>query len=686
MRKFIIVAIIILCIIAAMVVPNMVKKANHYVHITNLDFKATIVDEKSGDKGKVLITERITYDVHARNRNDKFWEFWRDLPEETVDGVKTTYSVKSVKQITPDGQPDIVFSQASQLFWDDSDYISTLPGLGPNHWYHSEGPYNESLRQYECVLFYVEGIYRDTVTFEVEYEMFNASLRYADCSVINLLLYADKDAKYLDSVKGQIVFPNGKMPSDGNYQTFTYGTTAHTFNNLVHKSVDAVSGDTTFAFELNKKHLKFKPYNSHIEFALVAFGSDKHIFTQHASLNTYSNSLALSEILGDHAAYMGLAKKFKGIKTTLVIILSGLAALSLFSVFAAKASIKKKYTFYKTRYGHLTYYRDIAGPLDATFASALAFCKHKLSDNVPGAFSAAMLGLVSKGYISIDRFNTGKDFTPDNTRVTLIPDPDVKDDGFNVRARRAHLTQSETLVYNLFSRHIGNGTLSLQAFQAKVGADCDNTYSFVEELKELVKSIGMTEGYFQTPDYKKVKKAAMKWSLGLTFIGIMVTFINFFIWRTRLDFAFGAFFILGGGLIGAAILTKILFGKCVLLTQFGEDEYSKWRALYRFMKSRSPIKSEAVAAGNLDDYLIYATAFGVSEKVIASLEVKFPQLNKNDAPVFYNPYVRSISFRSYGHSFRSTTRRASFTSRNNARSGGYGGGYSSGGRGGGGGG
>lgn len=682
MRKFFIVGIIILGIVAAIVVPNAVKKANHYVRITGLDFTATVIDEKAGDNGKVLIKERITYDVHARTRSsdDKFWEFWRDLPEQEVDGVKQTYNVKSVKQITPNG--DIEFLQASTLYWDDSDYISTLPGLGPNHWYHSKGPYDESLRRYECVMFYVEGIYRDTITFEVEYEMFNAALRYSDCSALNLLLYDDKDAKYLESVKGQIVFPNGKMPSDGNYKMFTYGTTMETFNNLVNKSTDSLSGNTTFAFELTKKHLKFKPYNSYVEFALVAFGNDKHAFTQHASINTYSNSIALSEILGDHAAYMNLPKKFKGIKSTLVIILSGLAALTLFSVFAAKAAVRKRYTFYKTRYGHLTYYRDIAGPLDATFASALAFCKHKLSDNVPGAFSAAMLGLVSKKYIAIDRFDTSKDFTPDNTRVMLIPDPDVKDDGFNVRTRRAHLSQSETLVYNLFSRHIGNGSSSLQAFQAKVGTDCDNTHSFVEDLKELVKSIGITEGYFQTPDYKKVKKAARKWSLGLTVIGIMTAVVNFFIWRTRLDFAFGAFFILGGGLIGAAILTKMLFGKCILLTQFGEDEYSKWRALYRFMKSRSPIKSEAVASGNLDDYLIYATAFGVSAKVIASLEVKFPQMNKNDAPVFYNPYVRSISFRSYGHSFRSTTRRASFTSRSNARSGGY----SSGGRGGGGGG
>lgn len=52
----------------------------------------------------------------------------------------------------------------------DSDYLSSSTLYGPGKWYHSEGPYSEYSRQYECLLFYVDGIYRENITFEIEYE------------------------------------------------------------------------------------------------------------------------------------------------------------------------------------------------------------------------------------------------------------------------------------------------------------------------------------------------------------------------------------------------------------------------------------------------------------------------------------------------------------------------------------
>ena len=44
-----------------------------------------------------------------------------------------------------------------------------IGGYGPGKWYHSDGPYNESARNYECVFFYVDGLYRENVTFDIEY-------------------------------------------------------------------------------------------------------------------------------------------------------------------------------------------------------------------------------------------------------------------------------------------------------------------------------------------------------------------------------------------------------------------------------------------------------------------------------------------------------------------------------------
>jgi len=113
-----------------------------------------------------------------------------------------------------------------------------------------------------------------------------------------------------------------------------------------------------------------------------------------------------------------------------------------------------------------------------------------------------------------------------------------------------------------------------------------------------------------------------------------------------------------------------------LLTRFGEDEYAKWRGFYNFLNNDKLMKELIVPdLAVWERYLIYATAFGISHKVIKALNVRFP--NAGDSPVLGNPYFRTRSYYSGCRSVRAATRTASS---------GGGGGGGSGGRGGGGGG
>ena len=113
-----------------------------YARITDVDYKAVLVDEPES-QGKVVITERLTFDIHAASKNNLFWELWRDLPENYIDGVKVDYKVNSVKQILDDGS-EIIYQESPRLYWEDEDYTDTYRGYGPGKWYHSKGPYNPS--------------------------------------------------------------------------------------------------------------------------------------------------------------------------------------------------------------------------------------------------------------------------------------------------------------------------------------------------------------------------------------------------------------------------------------------------------------------------------------------------------------------------------------------------------------
>ena len=181
-----------------------------YARITDVEYKAVLVDE-FGSEGKVVITERLTFDIHAFSKDNLFWELWRELPVDYVDGLENSYKVNSVKQIFEDGSYDI-YEESDKLYWDDYDYVSSY--YGPGKWYYDE--YDE------CVLFYIDGVYREEMVFEIEYEMTNTVFRYNDASELYLTMYSGNTIKHLNSYKGEILIPNKDMPSSGNYEVYTY--------------------------------------------------------------------------------------------------------------------------------------------------------------------------------------------------------------------------------------------------------------------------------------------------------------------------------------------------------------------------------------------------------------------------------------------------------------------------------
>jgi len=680
--------IIFTVLLISVIIPA-INGVNDYARLTELDYKAVVIDEEPDDeespnaRGKVLITEKLTFEIHAASSDNLFWELWRALPEEYYDGVKVEYNVLSVKRLTVNGQSAYLeLEEASKLYWNDWDYTSKEDGLGPDRWFHSKGPYDDYYN-FECLMIYVDGLYRQTVVYEIQYEMYNASLRYGDCSELYLSLFSGSDVYHLKSLKGQILFPNGKMPGFGNYSAYTYGTNSHVFDFTESATLNA--GYYTFLFSLDKSQLSFSPYNEYIEFALIAYGADKHKFTEHASVNNYYNANVLDKINAAQADYEALPSRYK---TTKIIVLAALFMVAVFIVLMIvlyDRNNKKKFKLYKPTQD-FTFYREIPKPLDATFAGAFAFCKHRKSDDVPGGYAAAMLGLIRKRYMEAVKINENRGWEVNNVKINLnlnVFDPET---GRNLLSP---LTYAEEQYLALLRRYAKNGQVTLTYFQNIISQDYENTTRVMENIKSSVKDTGMSEGYFQTRAYKEKRFSMRPGIAALTILGIIAMLVNLGVRQTRLDLAFGAFFVLGAGFIFAAILLLIFSKKYVLLTQSGEDEYSKWRGLYKYLNSETLLKERTVPDVAIwEEYLIYATAFGIAEKVIKALKVRFPNYNFNNSRIVGHPYLCSRAFIVIyaRHSFRTAIRTASFSSRTGGHGFGGGGGYGGGGRGGGGGG
>lgn len=682
-----------------------------YARITDVEYTAVVVDEPNS-KGKVIITERLTFDVHAASKDNLFWELWRDLPEDYVDGVKVDYEVLSVKQILKNGK-EIIYEESPKLYWEDSDYTSYF--YGPDKWYHSEGPYSEFNRQYECVFFYVDGLYREKVTFEITYEMHNAALRYNDCSDLYLSLYSGDTIKYLESFKAQILFPNKDMPQEGNYEVYTYGTNSNEFP--VKESATKNPGFYTFYFELDEEDLQFKPYNEYIEFDLVAYGDDKHIFTEYAPSNDYSYDDVLDEIYEEQEAYATTPSRYKVIKT--VVLILSIAGSLFILVYALKTNerMQAKHNFH-TPYMQWQHYTDIPSDLDPNFAAALVFSKDVPRKDDSGIYSAILLSLARKKYVTL----TEKYMSTVEIKINKpleqpvvqqpVPQTDINTElsadtlTETVEAILTHeqlvtvdqqlatepapeyepLTPCEEYYYNLLIRHAQDDTITMRAFQSSVSYDYANTDSFVRNMKNSIVNIGVNEGYFQKADYKQPQRELNSQAKRLVVIGILIaTIANLISYNTRLDLAFGSFFIIGISCIISAYYLKRQSYKYILLSQFGEDEYAKWRGLYNFLNNETLIHNHTITELSVwEKYLVYATAFGLSEKVIEAIGINCPEAVSASSPILNNTYYRSRRFHHHGRSFRSAVRSGSSIARSGGGFGGFG--YGGGGRGGGGGG
>ena len=356
----------------------------------------------------------------------------------------------------------------------------------------------------------------------------------------------------------------------------------------------------------------------------------------------------------------------------------------------------------------IQYFRDIPSNLDPYFAATLVFSKQKHKIDMGDCYSALLLNLVRKGYIELQKIDETKNWTTNNillkilyrpnettentlsntTELSVItPKPSVaaETERYNINGKQLEpLSINEETYFNFIVRHAMIDSIPMKDFQRQVSTDYDNTDTFVTAIDNSIVNIGVSQGYFQKADYNGLKKKTNSLAVAYIVFAILIMAVgNLIILNTRLDLAYGAFFILGIALIISAIMLKKFSRKYILFTQFGEDEYEKWHALYNFLNSATLMKERTVIELPLwEEYLVYATAFGISEKVIKALEIRCPDVS--NSPMLSNSYYRSRSFRTSGRSFRSATYRASSISRSSR----YGGGsyYGGGGRGGGGGG
>lgn len=265
-------------------------------------------------------------------------------------------------------------------------------------------------------------------------------------------------------------------------------------------------------------------------------------------------------------------------------------------------------------------------------------------------FSATLLNLSLKGYfkITVEQNEKGKKETLIYKTKKDIEDLQYEEERIARFVKNA-IDSKEKITIKELQKYIRNHASSVSSLIEKTGIETKNknkmTENFDEEKsKEKSKYIGIAIVYFAVAMFC------------IAFLPVAIL------------------------LIINAILALMINGKLSNLTQKGIDEREKWKGLKKYMEDFSLLNEKEIPALEVwEEYLVYATVFGIADKVIKQLKMVYPQIDEMDD---FNTasYIYLMSHTDFNSSF-SKAINSSISSTMSSGSGG-GGGFSGGGGGG----
>lgn len=249
----------------------------------------------------------------------------------------------------------------------------------------------------------------------------------------------------------------------------------------------------------------------------------------------------------------------------------------------------------------LKYFRDLpdenATPGEAVFLlekqySSFDICFGKI-------FSATLLNLCLKKYIEL-RVESDK---KDKEAIKIVK---LNNDEINLKD-----DEKEILEFILKAMKTRK-EISMKDLEKYITKHSSEIRSLIEKTHRNVKESMKKNEYFDEKEYNELTKFEIK--AIMYFIGIFFTFILF-----PLAIVF---------LINTIYCSKIT-KKLNILTQTGLDQKEMWNGLKKYMEDFSLLNEKEVPALVVwEKYLVYATAFGISEKVLKQLKIVYPNIDE----------------------------------------------------------
>lgn len=488
-----------------------------------------------------------------------------------------------------------------------------------------------------------------TKTYKISYKIVDAIKNYNDCSEFYWQFISTESEIPANYVEGTIQLPM-QVQNKEDLRAWAHGP--------LNGNIEIISNDT-IKFEVENLM-----ENTMLEARIVTptsiFSSNQNISSQN-KLNSILNQEQTwaNEANAKREEMQRKAQRTKMLMIT-VLIVTNIIGIIL-AIVVAKKIIKYNKLLKQTPKLKPTeefeYFRDIPNEAETPAGAGFLYYFQSigLQNNMPKIISATMLDLCMKKYIEFEVIPNKKDQIKVNLKKEFA----------------VGLPEDEKIIYELLQKIPKKepNSFTMKEFEKYLSNHSSSIYNLFNKIEKNAEEQEEKEGNYSKELIKKANEWAIK-GVGYTFLTVISLFLMWIL------------------VIPAIIATVYCFkisSRCNTLTQKGVNEREKWVKLKRYMEDFSMIKDKTVPELVLwEKYLVYATAFGIAEKVLKQLKVVYPQIMDTDyisangytylylmySPGFTNSFINSLN--------SSVT--TSYHNLSNYSSGsGFGGGFSSGG-------
>lgn len=487
----------------------------------------------------------------------------------------------------------------------------------------------------------------DNRQYQISYKVIDAIAQYNDYSELYWQFIGENFEIPANRVNGTIILPHNATSKE---------------NIRVWGHTEDLNGEI-YVTDLNK-----------VEFFINNYSGGKYVEVRSLIQNDMITSTGrqynediLDTVLQEETKWADEANARREMRKNITYLVAGIVVLvTIFFIYKAYKNIGKLKKLEKKfkPITKLEYFRELPYE-DATPAEALFVMSTGMNKAFSSSFSANILDLCLKKYISLETLEKNGVIKSNIVKIQILnkDGTKLKDDQkltleflCEVAKEKDEFTTKDITKY-------------LEKHLSKVDR-LNNKLEKVLEKEEI------NNGNYNKKNYEKMNTYAGIMAVYII-VAILTIGIIIFFSETNLSLIPVAIALMVTLIINAVVV-GMMSAKVNILSQKGVDEKEQWKAFKKYMEEFSLLKDKEIPSLVLwEKYLVFATAFGISEKVLKQLKVVYPEITDMNFVMYNYSYIHIMNSINIGDCINSSVYSAIGSSGSGA-----GGGFSGGGGGG----